>query len=158
MENPGKKLEVFIIVSVIALIGIVYAFRQKPALAPSNNSTITLTDQDSNLPLLGQTAVGPVSGDSASKPQLQVPGNIVEYQGRDGKNALELLESSHRVDAKHYSFGDLVTGIDGIAPDAKHFWAMYVNGKFSQLGASVYITKSTDTIKWQIDAVIDTTK
>lgn len=68
------------------------------------------------------------------------------------------LKANHQVDATHYSFGDLVTGIDGLKPDSKHFWALYVNGQFSQVGASAYVTKSTDQIKWEVDAVVDTTK
>jgi hypothetical protein len=130
MTNLGRKIEIFIIVAVIALVGIVYAFK-KPALAPTtNNANISQNDN-----------------------QQQVPSSVIEYKGEDGKNALELLKATHRVDAQHYSFGDLVTGIDGIAPDPNHFWAMYVNGEFSQVGASAYVTKNSDTIRWQIDEV-----
>ena len=129
----ARRLEIFVIVVIIATAGIIYAFTQKPVLAPS-----TEVSQNQNL--------------------QQVPTNTVEYKGVDGKNAFELLKASHAVDAKHYSFGDLVTGIDGVTPDASHFWAMYVNGEFSQVGASQYITKSSDTIKWQIDTVVDTIK
>ncbi|MEJ0021525.1 MAG: DUF4430 domain-containing protein [Candidatus Doudnabacteria bacterium] len=158
MNNLGRKLEIFVIVTVIAFIGIIYAFKQQPVLAPTtNNPNVALTNQDLNIPSTGQASVNPAAGGQTQQ-QVQVPSSVVEYQGQDGKNALELLEADHKVDAKHYSFGDLVTGIDGITPDAQHFWAMYVNGSFSQLGASAYITKSTDNIKWEIDAVVDTTK
>ena len=124
-----RKIEVFVIVSVIALVGIVYAFQQKPALAPTQE--VSLNDEQ----------------------KQQVPVSTIEYKGVDGKNALELLKASHQVELKTYSFGDLVIGIDGVAPDASHFWAMYVNGEFSQVGASAYVTKSTDTIKWQMDKI-----
>lgn len=151
MNDFGKKFEIFVIVSVIALIGVIYAFRQQSDLAPTtSNPNITQGEQNINSRPSNQT--------SAEQMLPQVPSSVIEYQGQDGKNALELLQANHRVDVQHFSFGDLVTGIDGITPDAKHFWAMYVNGQFSQLGASAYATKSTDTIKWQIDAVIDTTK
>jgi len=152
MQNIGRKLEIFVIVSVIALIGIIYAFTQKPALAPT--SSTVATDQNST----PNTGASVRPNPNEAPPPVQVPSNVVQYAGVDGKNAFELLNASHRVEAKHYSFGDMVTSIDGIEPDANHFWAMYVNGQFSQVGASSYITKNSDTIKWQIDAVVDTTK
>ena len=139
MQNLGKKIEIFVIVAIIAVIGIIYAFKQKPA------------------PVLTTNTVADQATDQSGQVQ-EVPTTTIEYPGQDGKNALELLKAGHQVDAKHYSFGDLVTGIDGITPDSKHFWALYVNGQFSQVGASAYVTKAADSIKWQIDAVVDTTK
>ncbi len=141
----ARRLEIFIIVSIIAGVGIIYAFTQKSVLAPTTNQSVNTN-----------TSVHPES--QTPSPTPEVPSNTIEYKGVDGKNALELLKASHNVEAKHYSFGDLVTGIDGVMPDANHFWAMYVNGEFSQVGASQYMTKSSDTIKWQIDAVVDPTK
>lgn len=120
----AKRLEIFIIVAIIAVIGIIYAFT-RPVSAPTK--------------------------DDAAK--QQVPTSTVVYQGQDGKNALDLLKASHRVDVKHYSFGDMVTGIDGLTPDSSHFWAFYVNDKLSDIGASAYVTKSSDTLKWQMDEI-----
>jgi hypothetical protein len=158
MNNIGKKLEVFIIIVIIAVIGVIYAFKQRLALAPTNDSTsFNQTSDDSSQAPNNATSINPEAG-GQTQTQPQVASNVIEYKGQDGKNALELLKASHRVDAQHYSFGDLVSGIDGITPDTKHFWAMYVNGQFSQVGASAYETKSSDTIKWQMDAVVDTTK
>lgn len=135
MNNIGKKIEIFVIVVVIAFVGIIYAFKQKPVLVPiTTNSNITSEQSDQ---------------------QQQVPTSVIEYKGEDGQTAFALLDASHRVEVKNYSFGDMVIGIDGIAPDAKHFWSFYVNGAMAQVGASAYITKSTDTIKWQIDTVVD---
>jgi hypothetical protein len=138
----AKRLEIFVIVVIIAGIGIIYAFTQKPVLAPTVDTA---------------TSVMPTPN-AAPPPVADTPTTTFEYQGVNGKNALELLKASHQVQAKHYSFGDLVTGIDGITPDASHFWAMYVNGQFAQVGASSLITKNSDTIKWEIDAVADTKK
>ena len=128
-----KKLEMFVVVVAIALIGIIYAFKQSPILAPTNNPVVTQANDQ-------------------HAPQM-VPTSTVEYQGQDGKTALDLLQGTHQVDVKHYSFGDMVTGIDGLTADAKHFWAMYVNDQFSQVGASALVTKTTDKIKWQIEEV-----
>lgn len=124
MNSAFKKLEIFVIVVVIAVIGIIYAFRQTSTPAPA-----------------------------ATKQVSQSVKQSIEYSGQDGKTAFELLKANHQVEAKHYSFGDMVVSIDGVAPDANHFWAFYVNGQFSQVGASAYITKSTDQIKWQLDEI-----
>src|SRR5262245_55183622 len=122
MSNFGKKAEIFIIIVVIALIGVVYALTRKPVLAPTISQTQNQDDPyATNL-------------------------NLIEYKGQDRKNALDLLKASHMVEAKHYSFGDMVIGIDGVSPDANHFWAMYINGEFSQVGASQYMTKNSDSI------------
>ena len=160
MNNLGKKVEIFVIVTVIALIGVIYAFKQKPAPLAYNNSTPSNQQDDSDsaaMPNTG-TSVRPGFGQNPQDDQQQVPSTVITYQGETGKNALDLLKAGHKVEATHYSYGDLVTSIDGTAPDSKHFWAMYVNEKFSQVGASDYQTKSTDTIKWEIDAIVDTTK
>ncbi|HEX9503279.1 MAG TPA: DUF4430 domain-containing protein [Patescibacteria group bacterium] len=133
----ARRLEIFVIVTIIALIGVIYALTKKPVLAPATNTGINQS-QNQN------PRIAP------GEPNPSAP---VEYKGQNGKNALELLKLAHKVDVKSYSFGDMVTGIDGITPDAKHFWAMYVNGKFSQVGASQYMTKLEDSIKWQIDAI-----
>lgn len=122
----ARRLEIFIIIAIIAAIGIVYALTQKPVLAPTNEAT---------------------------NQNQQVPTSVIEYQGVEGRTALSLLKASHNAEVKSYSFGDLVTGIDGISPDSNHFWAMYVNGQFSQVGAGQYVTKNSDLIKWQIEEI-----
>ncbi len=135
----ARRFEIFVIIVIIAIIGIVFAFKQNVSVAPTLSKTpLAQNDQ------------------TKTNDGVQVPATVITYQGQDGKNALELLQAGHRVEVKHYSFGDLVTSVDGMAPDMTHFWAMYVNGQFSQVGASAYQTKSTDQIRWQIDAVADT--
>lgn len=134
MNNIARRLEIFVIVVIIAFIGIVYAFKQHTVLAPTINAPVSQTDDQST-------------------PQQQVPTTVITYQGQTGQTALAILQAGHRVDVKHYSFGDMVTGIDGITPDVQHFWSFYVNGTMSQVGASSYVTKSSDQIKWQIDTI-----
>ncbi len=86
--------------------------------------------------------------------QQQTPNNEVSYKGEDSKDALTLLRQSHKIEAKSYEgLGELVTSIDGVASDSKHFWAFYVNGQPSQIGAGAYITKSSETITWKLDEI-----
>jgi hypothetical protein len=136
----AKRLEIFVIVTIIGVVGIIYAFTQQPAIPAAPIE-------------MAQTKVADPAPQTFHLPPQQAPATTIEYPGVDGQTALALLEANHQVESKHYDFGDLVSSIDGIAPGAGHFWALYVNGNFSQVGASDYITKSTDVIRWQIDAV-----
>jgi len=87
-------------------------------------------------------------------PISQQSNREVTYKGVPGKNALQLLQQKFSITTKHYEgMGDMVTGINGITPDAKHFWAFYVNGKLSQVGAEQYQTQPSDTLSWKIEAV-----
>lgn len=92
-------------------------------------------------------------GYKAPQTTAQAPVTEVTYQGIDGQNALQILEATHKVDVKHYSFGDMVTGIDGTTPDSAHTWSFYVNGQLAQVGAGDYVTKSTDTIDWKVTSI-----
>ena len=73
----------------------------------------------------------------------------ISYPGQDGKNALELLQSSHQVDVSSAGF---VNTIDGQAPVGKQYWAFYINDKLADVGAKAYITKTTDQIGWKLEA------
>ncbi len=80
--------------------------------------------------------------------------NVIEYNGEDGKNALTILKSKYTVGTQEFSgIGEFVTSINGVTPDSKHFWAFYVNGKSSNIGASQYITKSTDKLEWKLETI-----
>ena len=74
----------------------------------------------------------------------------ISYQGQSGKNALDLLKQHAKVQTKHYSFGDLVTSINGVAGNGPKYWTFYVNGKMASVGASSYTTKSSDSIMWRL--------
>jgi hypothetical protein len=122
----ARRLEILIIVVVIALIGVTYALT-KPANAP----TVTGTNNQS---------------------VQQVANSDIQYQGQDGRSALDLLKVFHRVDTKETSYGPMIVGIDGLAPDSSHFWAFYVNGKLADVGADKYITKNSDQIEWKVES------
>jgi hypothetical protein len=77
----------------------------------------------------------------------------LSYRGQEGKTALEILRSVAQVEAKGEGVNAYVTKINGYtASEAnKEFWAFYVNGQSSQVGAGSYVTKATDTIEWKIE-------
>jgi hypothetical protein len=78
----------------------------------------------------------------------------VQYEGENGKTALQLLKDKYQVQTKEYSgLGEFVEAIGGIKPDSKHFWAFYINGKLSEVGANQYQTKNGDKIEWKLEEV-----
>lgn len=74
----------------------------------------------------------------------------IKYNGQNGVDALTLLKKHAQVQAKHYSFGDLVTAINGSKGDGPKYWTFYINGKEAQVGAGAYVTKSSDKLEWKL--------
>lgn len=74
----------------------------------------------------------------------------LSYKGQGGQNALALLKKHAAVTTKHYSFGDLVTSINGVAGNGPKYWTFYVNGKMAEVGAGSYVTKAGDTLMWRL--------
>jgi len=77
----------------------------------------------------------------------------ISYVGVEGKNALELLKSSHQVETQKFSFGEMVQSIDGVKAPATDFWAFYINGKQAEVGAGDYQTKSGDKLSWKLQKI-----
>lgn len=113
------------------------------------------------LVVIGATLIGISVANDHSKQNTQVTQtqekkqqDIISYQGDDGRTALDILKASYNVETKTYDgIGEMVTGINGVTPDSKHFWAFYVNGEQAQVGAGQYVTKSGDKVSWKLDAI-----
>lgn len=89
----------------------------------------------------------------AAETVTQTEVQTVTYQGVEGKNALDLLKASQKVETKSFDFGEMVVSINGRAADKNEYWAFYINGQPAQVGAGDYQTKSTDTISWRIETI-----
>ena len=86
--------------------------------------------------------------------KVLAPAQTVSYEGTEGKTALQGLKDLYTVQTKEYlGIGEFVESISGIKPDSKHFWAFYVNGQQSQVGASSYQMKSGDKIEWKLEEI-----
>lgn len=80
--------------------------------------------------------------------------NNVSYQGQDNQSALQILKAKYQVETQEYSgIGEFVTSINGVKPGSDQFWAFYVNGESSQVGASQYQTKNSDLIEWKLEQI-----
>lgn len=69
----------------------------------------------------------------------------------DGKTALAALEDQQKVEVKSYSFGDMVTSINGLAATDTEGWSFYVNGTLASVGAGDYTPKSGDRIEFRYE-------
>jgi len=74
----------------------------------------------------------------------------ISYHGHNGTDALTLLKQHANVATKRYSFGDLVTSINGSAGNGPKYWTFYINGKQADIGAGSYKTKDSDVLMWRL--------
>lgn len=75
----------------------------------------------------------------------------INYDGQDGKTALDLLKTSHEVKSEESSIGSFVTAIDADANTNDTYWMFYVNDELAPVGADQYQSKSTDKIEWRFE-------
>ncbi|MFA5990947.1 MAG: DUF4430 domain-containing protein [Candidatus Doudnabacteria bacterium] len=113
---------------------------------------------DTNLEQAGKQPEKPAPQASVPVKEKTVEAKPVEtaikYNGQEGKNGLELLKAKYTVETKSYgSAGEFVESINGVKPDAQHFWKFFINGESASVGAGSYITKSTDVLEWKLDAI-----
>ncbi|NCN82460.1 MAG: DUF4430 domain-containing protein [Candidatus Pacebacteria bacterium] len=73
----------------------------------------------------------------------------------DGQTALDLLKESAQVEYQEFDFGVMVTSINGVAADEKHYWGLYVNDEYATAGASETVLKTGDTMKWIYEEISD---
>lgn len=60
--------------------------------------------------------------------------------------------TAFRFKAKHYSsMGYFIEEIDGVKNSNGAYWTLYVNGKYSPIGASDYVLKEGDNIEWKFE-------
>ena len=75
----------------------------------------------------------------------------------DGQTAFELLGSQATVAFKQYDFGVFIESINGLAGDEKHFWALYIDDKQSQVGADQLVLQKGDRIEFRYEEIFETT-
>jgi hypothetical protein len=74
--------------------------------------------------------------------------------GVEGKTALEALRAKHKIETKEFpGLGQFIQTIEGKTPDSSHYWAFYVNGTSSNVGASQYIAKKGDTFEFRLEEI-----
>lgn len=79
------------------------------------------------------------------------PSKDIVIQAVDGQSALTAVEAQQSVEVKHYSFGDLVISINGLASTDTEGWTFYVNNVQSSVGAGDYMPKSGDKLEFRYE-------
>lgn len=73
---------------------------------------------------------------------------------KEGVTALDVLqklgkENNFEVTVEETSFGPFIKGIGKKQGDKEHFWAFWVNGRMSEVGAGEYLIKFDDKIEFK---------
>lgn len=91
----------------------------------------------------------------SARPAAKLVNGAASYSGVAHCDALTLLKMKYAVGTKDFGpgLGEFVEMIDGLKPAAEEFWAFYVNGKSSTVGASNYITQEGDVIEWKLQKI-----
>jgi len=89
-------------------------------------------------------------GFSSSTDQVvQTSQERIIYQGKEGVDALTLLKENAEV-IEENGFVQSINGYQA-SEEGQEYWAFYLNGQLSQIGANQYITKDGDEIVWKIE-------
>lgn len=111
----------------------------------------------------GYTSTSQVAGANTQVEQIRVTQNIIgavkpvdtTYRGevQPGTTALQLLKEQAEVKTKGEGKNAYVIEINGKTADEanREFWAFYINGVPSNVGAGSYQLKNGDVIEWKID-------
>lgn len=77
----------------------------------------------------------------------------INYDGQNGKTALDILKNSHQVESQDSSIGIFVTGIDETKNQDNKYWMFYVDGQLAATGADQYTTKDGEKIEWRYESL-----
>lgn len=80
-------------------------------------------------------------------------GKTVTYKGEDNSTALDLLNKYCTTESQGQGQSAFITKINDVtANSTNEFWSFKVNGEMATVGAGSYITKSSDTIIWELSS------
>jgi hypothetical protein len=139
-----KKVPVAILVATLVIFGFgIFVITQKTNKKPDNQ-----TSNNSQLSTDGTQT------QQQEKATISLDGKTVSYHGVAGKNALEPLKAQATVVTEETIYGELVTSINGVSADSKtEYWAFYVNGSLSSVGAGSYTVQQGDSLEWRLESL-----
>ena len=87
--------------------------------------------------------------------QGQKQSEALEFSADAPKTALDLLKGSYEVSSKDFGpgLGEFVEGIAGVKAGSDEFWAFYINGESSNVGAASYAPIEGDSLEWKLDKI-----
>lgn len=82
-------------------------------------------------------------------------GKTLTYTANESENALDALKRQTDVQTKTFEgMGEYVVAINGLAADdSTNFWAFYINGQQSEVGAGSYKAMAGDQLEWRLEAM-----
>ena len=129
--------KIFIILLLILVFFVVFKY----GISPSNKPIKSTDIKQANSISVGQ--------------QVNIYDSVVprSYGVEEGTTALDLLKETTKVTTKGEGENAFVVEINGRKADEtkKEFWAFYINGKMSAVGAGSYKLKNNDKIEWKIE-------
>jgi len=94
-----------------------------------------------------------ISASDSVRDEVVTLSDYVRYPGKNGQNALVLLEELAPVDKQQFDFGVMVESIGGVKPSENQFWKLYINGQGSPVGADMLQTCRGDVVEWLIEDI-----
>jgi len=86
--------------------------------------------------------------------QNQAKAQSYTVAGVEGKTALDSLQAKHKVSIKQAAgLGQYVETIEDSTPDSNHYWAFYINGQPSTVGAGQYTAKKGDSFEFRLEEI-----
>lgn len=137
MQNTKLQLKISKLVLILSILGLI---------AAGCNKTLEPVAQE-------------VQGEKSIQVRQKVEGDrgdsLFNIYPSEQKTALQLLKMGHKVETKTFKdAGEYVTAINGQKEEkAKKFWAFYLNGKQSNVGAATYQVKDKDFIEWKLEGI-----
>ncbi len=79
-------------------------------------------------------------------------GGFEKFTINQGSTTLGLLEQTAQVEKQGEGKDAFVTAINNLEAkkDKREYWAFYINGQFSPIGAGSYQLKAGDKIEWKL--------
>lgn len=144
------------IIIIIAVFSVGFYSGRHYAVAPADSlhnsaSSTPAADEKKDSPRLNQADIKINFSDNETK----------EFNGIEIKenetvfNALKKITEANSIDLKYKDYGGdmgvLIESIGGIANDfnANKYWQFWVNGEYSNIGASGYKLKNGDSVEWK---------
>lgn len=75
------------------------------------------------------------------------------FEAEKSSNAFDVMKENIILEFEEYSFGALVTSVEGIAPPEGYYLALYVNGAYAEKGISDYTLEENTIIEWKMESL-----
>lgn len=73
---------------------------------------------------------------------------------KNGTGALDAMKQIAKVETKEYAgLGAMVVSIEGIKPDSKHYWGLYIDGNYADKGISSYLVEKNLAIEFRMESL-----